>query len=184
MLRVVEFKTQYRVGKDPVDMVLLAPQGPGFEKTRTWHRVKDLRPPENPPRNAASFEDMQAKWSVIGPLYEAWKSGTELPEHGTPLEAWSGVTADQAQFLKAMGIRTVEDVRDMGDAAVAQLRFPHARQLPKLAKDYLEGADSAAKDAQIAEMAERMAAMEAMLEETTKPKRGPGRPKKTETEAA
>lgn len=189
MLRVVEFKTEYRVGKDPVDWVLVAPSGPAYEKTRTWHRVEKLRPPvdaDATTKESLSYVNMAARWEVIGPAYEAWKAGQEVPVDGTPLEAWSGVTAEQARFLKAMSVRTVEEVRDMGDAAVSQLRFPNARQLPKLAKDYLEGADSAAKDAKIAEMAERMAAMEAMLEARAedKPKRGPGRPRKTESEAA
>jgi hypothetical protein len=44
--RIVEFKTHYRAGKPPVDMVLLAPAGPAYERTRTWHRIKDLMPPD------------------------------------------------------------------------------------------------------------------------------------------
>lgn len=185
MLRVVEFKTEYRTGRDPVDWVLVAPAGPAYEKTRTWHPVSKIRPPEHPEQTlleSASYQDMAAKWSVIGPAYEAWKAGQEVPVDGTPLDAWSGVTKEQAKFLKAMSIRTVEEVRDMGDAAISQLRFPNARQLPKLAKEYLEGADGAAKDAKIAELEERMQAMAEMLEQQAK--RGPGRPRKTESEAA
>lgn len=185
MTRVIEFRTEYRTGKDPIDWVLIAPAGPGFEKTRTWHRVEKLRPPEDwdaSKRQSLTYKVMVERWAVIGPAYEAWKEGSELPENGTPLEAWSGVTVDQARFLKAMGIRTVEDVRDMTDAAISQLKFPHSRKLPQLAREYLAGADMASKDAQIAEMQERMAAMEAMLEESAKPKRG--RPAKQESEAA
>lgn len=185
MIRVIDFKTEYRPGKDPRDWVLIAPSGPGFERTRTWHRVEKLRPPEgwgDSAKQSLTYRVMAERWAVIGPAYEAWKEGSELPETGTPLEAWSGVTADQAKFLRAMGVRTVEDVRDMTDAALGQLRFPHARKLPGLARNYLEGADVAAKDAQIAEMQERMEAMEAMLNEQNKPKRG--RPPKKESEAA
>ena len=187
MIRVIEFKTEYRTNKDPIDLVLIAPSGPGFERTRTWHRVKDLRPPEDwddSKQQSLTYRVMIERWGVIGPAYEAWKQGSEMPETGTPLEAWSGVTAEQAKFLKAMGVRTVEDVRDMNDAALGQLRFPHARKLPGLAADYLAGADIVAKDAEIAEMRERMAAMEAMLEETTKPKRGRPAKVKDEGEAA
>lgn len=186
MISVVKFQTQYRPGKEPVDKVLVAPVGAAHQKVRTWHRVSKVNP-ENVPedkRDNDSFRDMEAKWSVIGPAYEAWKSGNEIPESGTPLEAWAGVTTDQAAFLKAMAIRTVEDVRDMGEQAIAAMRWPDARKLPKLAKDYLEGADSAAKDAQIAEMAERMAAMEEMLSQqmNDKPKRG--RPPKEKADEA
>lgn len=189
MIRVLEFRTTYRVGKEPYDEVLIAPVGADFEKTQTWHRVKNIRPPESVDSQTAeslSYKDMKAKWTIIGPAYEAWRNGQELPETGTPLEAWSGVTADQARFMRNMGVRTVEDVRDAGDATLEKLKFPNARQLPKLAKSWLEGAAVAEKDAQIAEMEERMKAMQELLEEKmgeAKPKRGPGRPKK-ETEAA
>lgn len=186
MIRVVEFSTEYRVGKDPIDWVMLAPQGPAFEKVRTWHRVNSLRPPENIDQRQADserYQDIIAKWSVIGPAYEAWKGGQEAPENGTPLAAWPGVTADQAKFLRAMAIRTVEDVRDMGDAAISALRWPNARQLPKTAKAYLEGTDAASKDAELASMREQMAAMQELLEEQmpAAPKRG--RPRK-DAEAA
>lgn len=187
MIRVLEFKTEYRsAGRDPVDWVLLAPVGADFEKTQTWHRVAKVRPPEDvddTTRDSAHYQDMAAKWSIIGPAYAAWRDGEELPQDGTPLAAWSGVTTEQAKFLKAMGIRTVEDVRDMGDAAVEKLKFPNARKLPALAKMWLEGEAVAQKDAKIAEMEERMAAMQELLEEkmqAEQPKRGPGRPKKTE----
>lgn len=184
MTTVVDFKTQYRTGKDPVDWVLIAPAGADFERTQTWHRVERLRPPEGwgeAERDSRTYRTMVERWAVIGPAYEAWKRGMDIPENGTPLEAWSGVTADQVKFLKTLGIRTVEDVREMTESTISKLRFPNARQLPRLAASFLDGADTAAKDAQIAEMRERMEAMEAMLTEE-KPRRG--RPPKKESEAA
>lgn len=187
MIRIVEFETRYPANRDPVDWVLIAPMGEAFTKTQTWHRVKKINP-ENWPedkRGGEGYTDAQAKWSVIGPAYEAWKEGTEIPETGTPLEAWSGVTKEQVKILKSLDVRTVEDVRDMGENTMTKLRIPNARQLPKLAGDYLSGADSAEKDAKIAELEERMAAMTEMLEQqlekpakAEKPKRG--RPKKVE----
>lgn len=183
MLNVVEFKTQYRASKDPVDWVLISPLGPDLDKTQTWHRINKIRPPEDVDSNvreSLSYQDMVAKWSVIGPAYEAWKNGHELPETGTPLDAWSGVTRDQAKFMKDMGIKTVEDVRDMPDATMEKLRIPNVRSLPGLAKKYLEGESLASKDAEIEEMKEQIRVMAEMLEES-KPKRG--RPKK-EPEAA
>lgn len=184
MLRVVEFKTQYRPGKEPVDMVLLAPAGPAFERQQSWHRVKKLVPPENvddAERQSQKYQHMEARWSVIGPAYEEWKKGNDLPENGLPLAAWSGVTADQAAFLRKMGIRTVEDVRDMGEQAISALNWPNSRKLPELAKAYLEGEAVAEKDSKISELEEQIAVMREMLEEQ-KPKRG--RPRKVETEDA
>lgn len=184
--RIVEFETRYRNGKDPVDWVCLAPPGEGFLKTQSWHRVSKLRPIENPDPSTAdslAYQYMLHRWEHIEPAYDAWKKGEALPETGLPLAAWPGVTPDMAKALKSMGLNTVEDVRDNPEQ-VAKLHFPNARKLSETAAAYLSGQDSAEKDAEIAEMKERMAMMEQMLAEAAadKPKRG--RPRKTETEAA
>jgi len=184
MLNVLEFKTEYAVGKPPRDKVLVAPIGPASQSTRTWHYVHKIRPPETDDeveRESLSYKDMAAKWEVIGPRYNAWKAGETLPESGTPLGAWAGVTAEQAKVLRSLHITTVEAVRDMGESTMEKLQWPNIRQLPKMAKEYLEGAENTDKDAKIAEMQEQMDAMMALLEERTaddKPKRG--RSKKAE----
>ena len=184
-IRAVEFKTDYN-GSKPVDWVKIAPSGEGHMKTQTWHRVEKLRPRvTNDDRQRASDTHvaMTARWSVIGPAYDAWKAGTEIPENGTPLAAWSGVSPDIAALLRGMAIHTVEDVRDMSESTFTKIPMPNARKLPQLAKEFLEGADSASKDARIAEMEERMAAMAEMLEAQAaeKPKRG--RPAKEKVDA-
>lgn len=178
---VVEFKTDYLAGK-AVDMVLLAPVGESFERTKTWHRIKDLTPPENP-NDSLTHKAMIARWSVIGPKYEAWKSGLEIPEDGTPLEAWSGVSPQQVKHLRGVGIKTVEALADMSKDFIGKMPWPDAKKLPELAAKFLDSKSAVEKDRELAEMRERVAAMEEMLAEATKPARGPGRPKK-EAEAA
>lgn len=181
-VRVVDFKQEFKHGK-ATDYVKLAPAGDGFTKVQTWHRVERLRPREelsDRDSNALTNIAMKARWEVIGPAYEAWKTGGAIPETGTPLAAWSGLTADQAKHLQRQSIRTVEDVRDMGEEAAAKLPFPSARRLPQLAAEYLKGADAAAKDQKMAEMQERMDAMAEMLE-AQQPKRG--RPRKDQEAA-
>lgn len=185
MIRVIKFETRYRVGKDPVDWVLVAPMGEDFEKTQTWHRVAKIRPSETADpniRDSESYKDMEAKWTIIGPRYEAWKHGNEIPDEGTPLGAWSGVTAEQAAALRALDIRTVEEVRDLPDGVKQQLRLPNIPALQLMAREFLEGRTAAEKDAELAEMREKMAAMEELLAErmaADAPKK-PGRPKKSE----
>jgi len=183
---IVGFKTEYRADKS-IDYVEIAPKGEAFERTKSVLRIKDITPPAFPDMESPSHIAMVARWSHIGPAYEAWKAGNEIPEGGTPLAAWSGVTPDQAQFLNRMGIRTIEAVRDMSESTSVKLPWPNARQLSKLAGDFLSGRDTADKDRTIAEMAERMAAMEEMIaaQMVIDPaeKRGPGRPRK-EVEAA
>lgn len=181
MISIIKFEERFRPGRDPIDMVLVAPIGEGHTKTQTWHRVPKLIPPADADENvkdSLSYKDMVAKWSIIKPAYEAWKEGREIPEDGTPLAAWAAMTPERAAALQAMGIKTIEAVRDMGDGAIQNLRFPDARKLPKLAADYLSGKDGAARDAENEELRERLAVMEEMLNEAMadKPKRG--RPKK------
>lgn len=194
MVKIVKFETRYPPNKDPQDWVLLAPPGEAFMKTRTWHPVSHINPAARkktehlakiePGSDISHLADSEAamlyRWWNIEPAYRAWKKGNEIPVEGTPLAAWAGLNAKQADALRGFGIYTVEEVRSIDDKTLDALRWPDARKLPKLAADFLNGSDVAAKDAQIAEMQERMAAMEEML--AAKPKRG--RPKKEETEAA
>lgn len=175
MIRIVKFETRYPANREPEDWVLVAPKGEAFDKVQTWHRISKIDPNNFPQhrQNGQSFMDAQAKWTEIEPRYMAWKAGNELPDEGTPLEAWSGVSAQQVKVLKGLDVRTVEDVRDMNDSTMSKLRIPNARQLPKLAAEYLSGADSAEKDAKIAEMEERLAAMSEAMEEMTAANKAP-----------
>ena len=197
-IRVLGFETRYIKNENTgqtksIDWVEIAPAGEDFERTRTWVRVKDKMPPDTDkqgnvltPRDkqAATYQAMQAQWNAIGPAYEAWKSGQQLPETGTPLGAWPGVTGDQAGYLKKLGVRTVEDVAEMQPDVAVGLPFPNSRRLPELARTFLDGQDAAAKEAENAALRERLAALEEALQAQIddKPKRG--RPKKEEAEAA
>lgn len=185
-IRVLDFKQDYSNGK-AVDMVLIAPIGEAHQKTQTWHRVKALEPTDamrNDTRKGDSLMAMDARWSIIGPAYEAWKNNSGIPETGMPLAAWSGVTKDQAQLLKGMGMLTVQDVAEASQEAVAKLPFPNARKFPALAKAFLDGEEASAKDARLAEMEERMAVMTEMLEKQAEDKPKRGRPAKKDSEAA
>ncbi len=183
---VIGFKTEY-AGDKATEWVEIAPSGEAFERTRTWHRIKSITPPENmdPSRKEGlSYKVLEARWNRIAPAYEAWKRGQDIPVDGTPLAAWAGVSPEQAAHMRAMGILTVEGVRDMGEGAIARLPFPNARQMPKLAADFLSSKTEADKDRELADMRERMAIMEEMLATAGAEKRGPGRPKKQTEEAA
>lgn len=177
-IRVIKFETRYRKnqkGKDePVDWVLVAPRGENSKSTQTWHRVEKLRPVEglsDREKEGLTHVDMRAKWSIIGPAYEAYAKGIEIPEDGTPLASWSAITPSLAKVLKGYGLTTVEHIAEMGDAMVSKVPFPDARKLPGMAKDYLEGKGASELAAQNAALQERIAAMEEMLESATKPKK-------------
>lgn len=172
------FYTDYETGK-PVDYVKLSQRGEAAERIVAHRRVKELIPPENASMDSLSHKVMVDRWQVIGPAYEAWKAGTEIPDDGTPLGAWSHITPGMADHLKRMRITTVEHVRDMNPEEAARLPFPDSRKLPGLAADFLSGKDKADTIAENEALKERIVAMEEMLSEM-QPKRGPGRPKKEE----
>ena len=182
---ILEFRTEYK-GDRATDYVLIAPKGEALERTKTWHRVKDITPPEGMDEDAAgtpSMVDIVERWKTIGPAYAAYKSGLDVPDTGMPLAAWSGVTSDQAAVLRRLGIKTVEDVANMSESTSGKLPFPNARKLAGLASEFLSGKSKADTEAELADMREKMLAMEEMLAEQMAEKRKPGRPSK-EAEAA
>lgn len=180
MIRIMDFKTEYK-GDAAVDWVLIGPMGEAIERTQTWQRIDKIRPPNHVDENSPSMMAMKARWDQIEPAYRAWKSGSDVPDDGMPLGAWSGVTTAQADLLRKMGFTTVEKVTLMKEADIAKLPFPGARKLPEMAREYLEGKDKADLLAQNQALAEKLAQLEEALNAQA-PKRG--RPRKTEEEAA
>lgn len=148
--------------------------------TATIERVRTMVP--DPDRmgedqDGEKLRFMTHRWNQIEPAYKAFKEGREVPLNGTPLAAWPGITQEQAEVLRQHSLRTVEEVRDLSEGQLEKVRLPNVRDLRAQAKLFLENTDSALaaereaqKDAVIAEMSERMAAMEALLEERTAPK--------------
>lgn len=148
--------------------------------TATTERVRTMIPD---PAHMGDDQDgeklrfMTHRWGQIEPAYEAFKKGHELPIVGTPLSIWSGINMEQAEILRQHSIRSIEEVRDLTDGQLEKVRLPNMRDLRSQAKLFLESTGAAAaaerearKDAIIDEMAERMAAMEALLEQHTAPK--------------
>ncbi|WP_434723043.1 hypothetical protein [Mesorhizobium sp. RIZ17] len=163
----------------PEDWVTYSPSHSPLN-TRTTERVRHLLPDPSlmgEDQDGEKLRFMTARWSQIEPAYEAFKAGREIPLNGTALAAWSGVTPEQADVMRTAGIRTVEEVRDLPDGQLDRVRLPNMRDLRKQAGLFLANSDAAkaaereaAKDRQIEELIERQAAMEAMIEDLTKPK--------------
>jgi len=173
-IQVAGFETRYDTKTEGVDWVKIGPKGLDFQNTQTWHRVESLRPKADPTRSDSRQADtlalMEARWSVIEPAYLSWKGGQELPETGTPLAAWNGVSPSAADHLRRMGILSVEDVAAMSPDEAARLAFPNSRELPKLAARYLDSESATAQAAKMETMEATIAELQAMLD--AKPKRG------------
>jgi hypothetical protein len=185
-IRIMKFETRISESKGAQDWVLIAPLGEAVERTQTWHRVKSLMPPAEASetvKDSAWFKDLEEKWEVIGPAYEQFSKGNEIPETGTPIVTWSAVTPEQVDVLKKYGITTVELAAEMSESTVQKLHWPSSRKLPELAKAWLDGKDKVETDKALSEANERIRVMEEMLremQEAQPEKRGPGRPRKTE----
>lgn len=57
-----------------------------------------------------------AIWNAYRPAYEAWKAGQEPPLAGVPLTEWPAITRAEVETLRALHIRTVEDLAGVTDA--------------------------------------------------------------------
>ena len=150
-----------------VDMVAYAPIGKASMQLciEAVARLAKVIPIEPGNENVAVLL-ANKRWDVIKLHYDAWKLGNEVPTTGTPLAAWPGVTPEQVQVLKTMGIRTVEEIRDASEGIISRFPFPNARELQRSAGLFLTSFDrdktskdmarleaaSAEKDAQLEEM--------------------------------
>ncbi len=181
--QVIGFFTDYsEFEKDgitprPIDYVRYMPppvsgEPPKSEVLEKVHRMdpKNLKllPGQRPDDEKSRF--FAYRWAVIGPAYEAWRGGQEIPLNGTPLAAWAGITPGQAELLKRSGIRTVQDFAGLSDSEMVNVRLPNARELQKLAQSFLDNHDAglaaareAEKDRKIEELQRQMAELMAAI---------------------
>lgn len=182
-----------------VDMVEYAPIGRSIAQTvqESVSRLSRLQPREAGDTNPA-VRMAWDRWERIKPAYEAWKKGQEMPFSGTPLAVWHGLTNEQADVLRAMGIRSVEEFAGLSDGVISKISFPGARELQVAAKAFLASADRNKVTQQIERVEEENKTLKDQLEEMRqivlqmqaaqqagiedKPRRG--RPPKSEESAA
>lgn len=106
-----------------------------------------------------------ARWNSIRPQYEAWKAGHDAPVNGTALAAWPGISSDQAEFLRNMGVRTVEEIAEASDSIITKIPFPGARELRLSAQAFLKSADRVAVASKLTQMEEALRQRDEQLEE-------------------
>lgn len=134
-------------------------------------------------------------WSSLRPYYEQWKNGQAIPENGTPLGAWAGVSQSQAEVLKGSGIRTVEELAELTDGVLRRINLPGMRALVDQAKRFVDTKDAGRFETKLAEKDQQIADLQAKLENLAEmmaqrldaadaePRRGPGRPRKEQVAA-
>lgn len=172
----------------PIDWVTYAPIH-AANSTRIVAPVKSIMPPQNMARDKGGLKMnlMRHRWEQIEPAYKAWKDGHELPVNGTPLGAWPGINAVQANAFIAKGLNSVEQIASMPDTVIEKIHLPNVRGLVEQARAFVAAHDRNSVANRITEMEksnadlqEQLAAAMALLEEQTKPKRL--RPRKEDAE--
>lgn len=172
MTRVIEFAQKFNAKGKPYDAVLIGPSD-DIQKTQTWRSIDTLKPLDDMrDKSGIKSRHMNHIWNIVEPHYLAWKKGHETPQDGTPLGSWPAITAQQAEVFRAADVRSVEEVANMTETKIGQVRIPDVRGLKKQAAQYLEGRP-------VADLAEKMAALEEQnrlmaeqLAAVQKPKRG------------
>lgn len=212
-LRVVGFKTTYdnlpKRGTDPLndvtdaqgflvdqsgrrvmeiqreDWVIYAPSHSPLN-TKNTERVRHMIP--NPDRigsdpDGVKMAFMSARWSQIEAAYDAWLKGQEIPVNGMPLSAWPGINSDQVEIFRQVGLRTVEEVRDLSEGQLEKVRLPNMRDLRTQARLFLEnvGAADIAKreadrDLEVQTLREQLAELRSLIPATSAKSDAPAEP--------
>lgn len=122
--------------------------------------------------------------------YAAFKAGQEMPVIGTPIEMLPGLPPSRLDSMKAIGMRTIEDIANAPEFALQKMGMG-ARELQDKARAFLGKStqevvkmqdELRAKDKQLADMQQQMAHLQAQIEALAKPRR-PGRPRKAAPDA-
>lgn len=135
----------------------------------------------------------------FGVQIEKFKANERGPDiSGTPLDQLTGLDVHQIAMLKGVSIYTVEGLAAVEDGALRHIGMG-ARALRSRAQAYLQAAEGQAPVSRLAAENEKLSSEVEMLREQVKElaamvekqgddaqpqRRGPGRPRKTEQEAA
>lgn len=147
--------------------------------TQTRERVRHLMPNKDMKgdKSGEKRKFVNVRWLQIEPHYNAYLAGEEIPTEGTALGQWAGANKAQSEALKAVGLRTVEEVAAMTDTMCDRVRMPNVRDFRKSAIAYLENAGAAATaaksaetDSKIEKLEEQLGAAMELLEERSAPK--------------
>lgn len=151
-----QFRNEYITNADGStstrEWVLLTKPGV-MHSYATWYRITD------------QFKARSALWPAIQPAYDAWKRGQDAPETGTPLGAWPAINQEIAAAFRAVGVRSVEEVADIGESVMAKVRIPNVRRWKDEAKLFLKARDSRGIELTVKAQNEEIAALKAQIAE-------------------
>jgi hypothetical protein len=194
-IRNVRFETRYKPDpSDPAkmkadDWVEWTTVAESIPATTSF-RVAALKPR---PGKAGAIE-----WPAVKPLYEAWLDGRAVTVDGTPFEAWNGLDAKEIEYLRRhMHCETLEQFAEMSETQVQRCQINGPRERVRRAQAFLAAQQTtgeiqrgfAERDTQIDALMAEIAALREQVggqedDDSAPRRRGPGRPRKAEAEAA
>ena len=143
-IRIVKCWTKYPMvdGKPKaVDYVEYCAPGQA-QRSTTVARISELsRVRRNAESDDIAGQLALGRWQQIEPAYKAWKDGQEIPEHGTPLAAWPGITSEQSDVFKLFGFKSVEDIAEAAQSVVQKVQLPGVIDIQENAKRFLAAKD-------------------------------------------
>lgn len=152
----------------------------------TEHEFVSLRVPGDKNTHSLRFSTDKDR-KRFPRAYAAFKERATVPIQGMPIEEWPQITRAQALTLKAMHIHTVESLAEVHDGHIDKLG-QNGRELRVKAKAFLEQAKDTAAAQKIAaenqQLRDELAELRQQFARFSTEKRGPGRPRKEESEAA
>lgn len=147
------------------------------DKVRWWRRGQNLNIQDVPVARLIKGYERGLKngveepiWAVLRSHYDAWKKGQEAPLNGTPLKMWPAISPAQAKTLHGIGIRTVEELMELGDSDAERTGIFGIRNLRARAKAWKAAAQDTGRIAE--ENIALKEAMEAMKERLADLERG------------
>lgn len=126
-------------------------------------------------------ERIPAAWlQAYRQAFKAWEESREVPEVGTPITSWPGVTPAQAKMLLDLNFRTVEQLAEATEEGMTRMGMG-GRALKSKAQAFLDAANDTGKTAEelaslrqqvetlLARDAEREAELAKLKSEASKP---------------
>jgi hypothetical protein len=161
--RTASLEAGYYVAK-AVPMALLTPAGgrdsvakPITELLKLW-------------QDRAQHGQQPIEWyNYLKQAYDAWSSGNEIPESGTPILTFLGFSPQQRAALINANVRTVEQCAEMNEDTLAKIgmggREMKDRAIQALSSADKNAAENVALKAKIEEQGETIKAMQEQLKE-------------------
>lgn len=167
-IRIVKFWTKFpMVNGKPVPVDYVEYCAPGMaQRSTTVARISEIsRVRRNAEPDDIAGQLALSRWEQIERAYAAWKAGQEMPDHGTPLAAWPGLTPEQSEVFKLFGLKSVEDIAEASQSVIAKVQLPGVIDIQQNAQRFLAAKDQTKVADELAKKDGEISDLQSQLEE-------------------